>query len=474
MKIKIFSILLSVAVISELDGKDIDIESYVKKYWTVYHNRKIEIGSGNKNWPVTPELKEERLEYFTQALKHFAPHHVKEAETIDKAFGWKQGTYLGLLRFGEKTGDNIQEKRNPAHECTSWITMDNLSGGKSIIMHKNRDSRKKLLTIQRRAVPGKHAWIGSGFFASFYPAQGINDRGLVVMMNSGDPLPEAENSQYGLGTTIICRILLEECATAKEAVAMLQKILNDNAYTHAGSGSIWFIGDAENVYIMENSARKHVVKPVESGFIARGNSFHYPEMQACSLNSYQTLVSLSRREFTVRDYLINKQWRLNGIITPLDNAAASRISKIEDAPECYPPSGQATISSTTFVIDKEYPEYLSTVYLTLSSPNSSTYLPVPLTLQNIPEEILNGSFSKYSFDLFASKKSIMPEKELSALERRTYERHSAAIEKARILLRTRKDHSIKTDVAKILNRAFEDNFNDIRNTVKKHSTAGKK
>ena len=57
MKLKIFSILLSVAVISELDGKDIDIESYVKKYWTVYHNRKIEIGSGNKNWPVTPELK---------------------------------------------------------------------------------------------------------------------------------------------------------------------------------------------------------------------------------------------------------------------------------------------------------------------------------------------------------------------------------------------------------------------------------
>lgn len=468
MENKLFLIILAAAALSSLSGKDIDLESYVKKYWTCYH-KNTEVGNGDKRWPLTPELKAERLEYFTAALNRFAPHHVTESYRIDNAFGWKKGTYLGLLRFGEKKEEKALSKKNPAHECTSWIVMDNLTGGKSIIMHKNRDSRKKILTIQRRAVPGKHAWIGSGFYSSFYPAQGINDRGLVVMMNSGDPLVEAENSQNGLGTTMICRILLEECGSAKEAVGMLKKILNDNSYTHVESGSIWFIGDAENVYIVENSARKCVDKLVKSGFIARGNSFHYPEMQIFSLNSYKTLIGLSRREFTVRDYLINKQWRTNGIVTPLDIAASSRITKVEDDPKCYPPSGKATISSTTFVIDLEYPEYLSSLYLTLSSPNSSCYLPVPVTLQNVPEEILNGSYSKRSFDLFAEKQPLMPENELTALEKRIYARHAEAVEKARSLLRTCKKHTAKTDAAKILNDVFEENFKDIQMTIRKYA-----
>lgn len=469
MKQKILFMLLAAVSVPILYAKDIEVESYVKKYWTAYQNKKIEVSGGNKRHPLTPEQKTEQMEHFTASLNRFAPHHVTEAYKIDKVFGWEKGTYLALLRFGEKKADKTAPKKNPAHECTSWIAMDNLTGGKSIIMHKNRDSRKRLLTIQRRAVPGKHAWIGSGFYSSFYPAQGINDRGLVVMMNSGDPLVNAENSQYGLGTTIICRILLEECGTAEDAVAMLKKILNDNSYSHNESGSIWFIGDSEHVYIVENSARKCVEKSVESGFIARGNSFHYPEMQIYSLNSCKTLIGLSRREFAVRDYVINKQWRQNGIVTPQDIAASSRITKIEDDPKCYPPSGVATISSTTFVIDKEYPEFLSSVYLTLSSPNSSCYLPVPVTLQKIPEEILNGSYSKISFDLFAKKQPLLPEKVLASLEKRLYTRHAAAVEKARTLLRTSKNHSVKTDTAKILNAVFEENFRDIQNTVKKHS-----
>ena len=466
MSEKIVFLLLIALLLPTAYCKDIDVEQYVKKYWKTYHNKAIEIGNGDKRWPLTPELKAERLRHFHAMFERFAPYLVKEAEKIDQIFAWKKGTYLGILRFGVKKVEKKPEAINPAHECTSWITMDNMTGGKEIIMHKNRDSKVRPITIQRRAIPGKHAWIGSGSCYSFYPTQGINDRGVVVMMNSGDAHPESENSQYGLSTGIICRILLEECGTAEEAVALLGKIVAANAYTHVECGSIWFIGDYKNVYITEQNARKIVTKPVNSGFIARANAFHYPETQISSLRDFKSLLAHSRREFVVRDYLVNKQWRQNGVITALDNAAASRIDKFEDEANVYPPCGRRTISGSTFVIDKEYPEFLSTAYLALSSPASSCYLPVPLTLQDVPEEICNGSYSNRSFELMDKKQHLLPADKLAVLEKRLYERHAAAVEKARVLLRTSTSHTVKNDAAKLLNDTFMENFNDLQSSVK--------
>ncbi|MBE6402184.1 MAG: hypothetical protein E7039_00490 [Lentisphaerae bacterium] len=466
MKKQIILSLLAAVAVQNSYCKDINLEQYVKKYWTAYQNKKLEVGNGDKRWPVTPDLKAERLRHFVAMLNRFAPHQVEEAYQIDRIFGWEKGTYLGLLRFGAKKVEVKPEKINPSHECTSWITMDNMTGGKEIIMHKNRDTKKRLLTIQRRALPGKHAWIGSGSCYSFYPAQGINDRGVVVLMNSGDAHVESENSQYGLSTGIICRILLEECGTAEAAVEMLGKIVADNAYTHVECGSIWFIGDYKNVYIVEQNARKFVSKAVNSGFIARANAFHYPETQISSLRSCKSLIAHSRREFSVRDFLVNTQWRKNGVITPLDIAASSRIDKVDGDPKCYPPCGKSTISGTTFVIDKEYPEFLSSVYAALSSPASSCYLPIPMTLKEVPEEICNGSYSDRSLKLMEKKLPLLPADKLAVLEKRLYERHQAAVEKARVLLRTSTKHTVKDDVAKILNDAFAENFKDLQSSVK--------
>ncbi|MBE6402185.1 MAG: hypothetical protein E7039_00495 [Lentisphaerae bacterium] len=445
---------------------DIDLANHIKKYWTRWHNRKIEIADGDKRWPLTPELKAERLEHFKSMLSKFAPHIVEETYLIDKTFGWKKGTYLGVLRFGARNIKPLADVPKPEHECTSWITMDNMTGGKEIIMHKNRDSRGRPIAIQRRAVPGKHAWIGNGPQYGLSPSQGINDRGVVVMMNAGDALPEAENSQYGFGVFLICRILLEESGSAEDAVKLLEKIIYSNAHSHVECGSIWFIGDAKNVYIVEHSNRKLVAKKVNSGFIARANAFHYPEMQIYSLRSYKSLIAHSRREFAIRDYLVNTQWRKNGVITALDNAAASRIDKFPDGAKDYPPCGKSTISATTFVIDKEYPEFLSTAYMVFASPASSCYLPVPITLREIPETILDGTFSMRSFDLMDKKQPLLPADKLAVLEKRLYERHQAAVEKVRVLLRTSTGHTVKDDAAKILNDAFAENFKDLQASVK--------
>lgn len=270
MKKQFFLSFLTAVTAGILCAKDIDVEKHIKKYWTTYQNKKIEVGNGDKRWPVTPELKAERLAHFSAMMKRFAPHHVEEAGKIDKIFGWADGTYLGILRFGVKKAEAAVKKVkkiNPSHECTSWIAMDNMTGGKSIIMHKNRDSKGRALTIQRRAMPGKHAWIGNGSCYSFYPTQGINDRGVVIMMNSGDAHPEAENSQYGMSTGIICRVLLEECGTAEEAVAMLKKIVAANELEQLRQKGCF--DHCAAVVFGNVKGRKHVIDKIINDFAAK-------------------------------------------------------------------------------------------------------------------------------------------------------------------------------------------------------------
>ena len=104
--------------------------------------------------------------------------------------------------------------------------------------------------------------------------------------------------------------------------------------------------------------------------------------------------------------------------------------------------------------------------MTFSWPKSSVYLPVPLTVRDIPEAILDGSYSMRSFELMDKKAPIMDAEKLAVLEKRLYDRHAAAVEKARVLLRTSTKHTVQTDVAKILNDAFAENFKDIQENTK--------
>ena len=160
-----------------LSGKDIDLEKHVKQHWLNWQNQKIEIAP-MRRWKASDEVKAQRIEYFKNCLQRFAPHLLDEYARIDKAFGLPPGTYLGIARYGAQLTP-LQPKTE--HECTSWIMMPDVTDGKTILMHKNRDASGRPLALLRRAVPGKHAWIGNGHRTSFNPTQGINDRGVVVL-----------------------------------------------------------------------------------------------------------------------------------------------------------------------------------------------------------------------------------------------------------------------------------------------------
>ena len=461
MERKIFLLAAAVLTVISAVAGDVDLENHVRKYWTVFNENTVP-GDGGKN--STPALRAAQVRYLAAMMERFAPHLLEESRRIDRIFNWKPDTHLAILLFGRKKAAAVPAEKNPAHECTSWAAMPDMTGGKTVILHKNRDSGRKNLTVMRRAVPGKHSWIGSGSVESFYPTQGMNDCGLVVIMNSGDPVAAVNNSLYGLGTPVICRILLEECATADKAVELLAGIIGNKAYSHGKAGSIWLIGDADNVYIAENHARKIEIKAVKSGFAIRANAFHFPEMQKYSLLPGKSFIRQRRREFTVYDYLVNKQWRRNGMVTPADFAAASRIDRMDG--DGYPPCGDKTIAGSTFVIDREFPDLLSTAYMVISFPRTSCYLPVPQSVQDIPEAILNGSLSRYSFELKDKKMPLLEADEFAALEKRLRDRHAAAVEKARMLLRHGKNSSARTDAARILNDAFAANCRELLTLIR--------
>ena len=117
------------------------------------------------------ETTKEEQDAVIEALKKFAPYILNEYNAIDRAFNLKSGTFCDIAVFGLK-----KQPGTAPHECTSWIVMPDLTGGKSLIVHKNRDSSSKKLIAQQRAVKGKHSWIGMGNFGGLGTNMGINDK----------------------------------------------------------------------------------------------------------------------------------------------------------------------------------------------------------------------------------------------------------------------------------------------------------
>ena len=382
-----------------------------------------------------------------EALKKFAPYILDEYSAIDKAMKWPADTYLNIQVFGVKKN----EEKAP-HECTSWIVMPDLTASRTLILHKNRDSSAKRLIAQQRAVKGKYSWIGMGNLGGSGTNMGMNEKALTVAMNSGDRT--RENSEIGLDTVILCRIMLENCATAREAADMLVDMIKEKAYRHGKAGSIWFIADAESAFVAENNAQHIAVKPVFSGMLIRANSWDFPEMIPYSIAKPNDIVGNNRREYAVRDYFFNQNDAVNKGVSPEMVAAASRIRSFPEDAKCYPLCGKLTNSAATFVIDQEFPQLLSYAVFAFGPPNHTLYLPVPLVVERFPEELLNGSNPDAAFVRFNGKKAWKSDADVLAVEQKLNLRHRKALSAARRVMRTRND--VKA-VRELLNTAFKEN-----------------
>ena len=436
MKTIIFAITLMLTITLTMAA---DIEDYVSRNWRALPEA---AAIGRKATCLTEEQRA-RLEIHHRYVEKYAPHWLAEYAAMEKVFGWPEGT-AEWLQF---VGDSLSAP--PPHECTSWIVMPSLSENGGLILHKNRDAKTKSLGLNRMSIKGKHAWLGLGNLGILTPCMGVNECALAIVMNSGSN-SDAYNAS-GLTTPELCRILLEECGSAETAVEMLRRLVADGAYTHGKRGSIWLIADARLAFIVEHDAAHFAAHEVKDGLAVRANTWHYPEAVPYVQDSPKLLTNNYKREFTVRQTLLN-----GGKITLTQVAAASRWRETGEGimPVCL----RGTCSAVTFTLHPTFPRDLSTAWFAFGPPAHTVFLPVPITLRNVPPELMDGTFMDGAFrrqqqDLKADDAPYV------ALDSQLRTRHMEALARAEALLADGRQEEAQAE----LEAAFRENWKTVQN-----------
>lgn len=441
---------------SPVTGGAFNAGKYAGRYWK---NR----AGGNKLFiPEDPAAAAGSLSFYLACIRKYAPHWEQEFADIDRALGREPGTCLREHCFDAEPP--------PPHECTSWIVTPDVAGENKMFFHKNRDAGCRHLAVMQIAAPGKLSWIGLGNGNTFSPTMGINSAGVAIGMNSGDLTDDFNTA--GFTTPDLARILLEDCATAADAVRLLEVMLRDGAYRHGNRGSIWFAADARQAFIAEHNATSFACHPVTTGIGLRANFWHYPEMVPHSRETPAKKLRQISRENNAYKILLDEGFLTAKKITLAHHRQAARSTEVYGDSRSL--CAHTTNSAAHFAIDCEYPGILSAAWLACGPPRRAVFLPIPLVAGTLPDALLNGDFSETLFaeareftghlfrpgELLASE---VPVETLGSLDRKLEAVHSAAEAEAREILHR---NGSPEEAAEVLNKAFAKNWATLARTLK--------
>ena len=334
------------------------------------------------------------------------------------------------------------------HECTSWMLFPELTGG-PMILHKNRDSGKKDIRLIKSDGDAKIKWLGLG---DENPCMGFNEKGVACVMNSGETTPEFAPATEGrLTTPEILVQILGNTKNAKEALKMLTAFIENGQYTHKERGSIFFIMDTKGGYIAELTAKRVMPVVVTGNMTIRANIWHNPGMAQFSRSGIKSTMNSQSREFQAAKGL-NEALEKHGVIELEDIWRTSRMrGTMESVMTEHGLCNKTTNSAATIAIDKDYPNMLSTMYVAIGPVGHTMYIPAPICLKEIPQDIADRSWSKAAFArreehglAFDSDVWLPHEKAVMAIYR-------PALAKAKEAMRNRR----RREAQDILNDAFE-------------------
>ena len=334
------------------------------------------------------------------------------------------------------------------HECTSWMLFPELTGG-PMILHKNRDSGKKDIRLIKSDRDAKIKWLGLG---DENPCMGFNEKGVACVMNSGETTPEFAPAEEGrLTTPEILVQILGNTKNAKEALKMLTGFIENGQYTHKERGSIFFIMDTKGGYIAELTAKRVMPVVVTGNMTIRANIWHNPGMAQFSRSGIKSTMNSQSREFQAAKGL-NEALEKKGVIELEDIWRTSRMrGTMESVMTEHGLCNKTTNSAATIAIDKDYPNMLSTMYVAIGPVGHTMYIPAPICLKEIPQDIADRSWSKAAFArrdasglAFDSDVWLPHEKAVMAIYR-------PALAKAKKAMQNRR----RKDAQDILNDAFE-------------------
>lgn len=280
------------------------------------------------------------------------------------------------------------------HECTSWMLFPELTGG-PMILHKNRDSGKKDIRLIKSDGDAKIKWLGLG---DENPCMGFNEKGVACVMNSGETTPEFAPATEGrLTTPEILVQILGNTKNAKEALKMLTAFIENGQYTHKERGSIFFIMDTKGGYIAELTAKRVMPVVVTGNMTIRANIWHNPGMAQFSRSGIKSTMNSQSREFQAAKGL-NEALEKKGVIELEDIWRTSRMrGTMESVMTEHGLCNKTTNSAATIAIDKDFPNMLSTMYVAIGPVGHTMYIPAPICLKEIPQDIADRSWSKAAF-----------------------------------------------------------------------------
>ena len=280
------------------------------------------------------------------------------------------------------------------HECTSWMLFPELTGG-PMILHKNRDSGKKDIRLIKNDGDAKIKWLGLG---DENPCMGFNEKGVACVMNSGETTPEFAPAEEGrLTTPEILVQILGNTKNAKEALKMLTGFIENGQYTHKERGSIFFIMDTKGGYIAELTAKRVMPVVVTGNMTIRANIWHNPGMAQFSRSGIKSTMNSQSREFQAAKGL-NEALEKKGVIELEDIWRTSRMrGTMESVMTEHGLCNKTTNSAATIAIDRDYPNMLSTMYVAIGPVGHTMYIPAPICLKEIPQDIADRSWSKAAF-----------------------------------------------------------------------------
>ena len=326
--------------------------------------------------------------------------------------------------------------------CTSWMVFEDFTKNNTHILHKNRDSDSRKVSVALSPEASPRRWIGQW---SAGVTSGINSSGLAGAMNAGEICIDPPKVKGKKTTQNILRVILESCDSAAQAVEKLREIIAEGNYYHGKSGSVFLFMDPREGYVCEITAKVCSVQRYDNGYTVRASNWRNHDMNKYIRSDINRYLKASVREYVATAGL-NKMIDEHNQITIPDIFELSRQVQVPGkSPLKRALCGRSTNSTATFEIDKKYPGVLSTAYLTVGPPRHTVYIPIPICINNLPSALKSLKWSAAAFKRSDELNFDAPiPEEWTAFEKKSMAQYAAAKAEARKLLDANKhDEAVK-------------------------------
>ena len=343
-----------------------------------------------------------------------------------------------------------------ADACTSWAIHRSVSHSGRMIIQKCRDSYRGRLDADIRIAPNGWRWmrIGSN---RHYPNFGMNEKGVAITMNDGDStdIKHPGKGRVGMAASLTIRYVCTNCATAAEGVEFLKKV--GRCGWKLGSNASYFIADPDRAFLVDLAHGYAEVKEITGGIATITNTWHLPGGEEISTKSLGFGRGDRAREANVRAAL--QQGRIKGKYTLRSCFDMARMYRQKgDVTKLYPfvvGAKVMALGASCFELDKEFPAYLSYAYIALGPQQDTIFLPVPMSLEQLPEKMRDGSWAQMAYDILDHAGINHPDMAAFA---KLEDKFLAEVESVRAKARELLKAGQKDEAAKLLNDCFTRQF----------------